>query len=68
MNSNSLCAISIFSFLLFQMCSVGEVEKRGLLMCEAENGEENQANSSCVCSLPAIVKRGFSLECENSTT
>lgn len=37
-------------------------------MCEAENGEENQANSSCVCSLPAIVKRGFSLERENSTT
>lgn len=35
---------------------------------ERQRREENQADSSCVCSLPAIVKRGFSLERENSST
>lgn len=35
---------------------------------ERQRKEENQADSSCVCSLPTIVKRGFNLERENSST
>lgn len=35
---------------------------------ERQRGEENRADSSCVRRLPTIVKRGFSLERENSST
>lgn len=46
-----------------------EIEEEGGCACVREkDGEENQADSSCVCCLPTIVKRGFSLERENSST
>ena len=61
-----LCIMSV-------IMSGSEIEEGASCACvrekmERQRGEENQADSSCVRCLPTIVKRGFSLERENSST
>lgn len=61
-----MCVFS--GVFLMRGSEMGGVSAFGREKMERQRKEENQADSSCVCSLPAIVRRGFSLERENSST